>query len=78
MLRQPKSYYIFAYHQRLTIVTAPRSLLILLALIGTGLMIYFLNRGIFGETHEDSLVRSLVWTGVVVIYIVYRLTRNRA
>ncbi len=59
-------------------MNAPRGLLIVLALIGTGLMIYYLNLGVFGETPEGSLTRALVWVGIVVVYVVWTLARRRS
>ena len=58
-------------------MNAPRGLLVLLALIGTGLMIYYLNRSIFGETPEGSLTRALVWTLIVATYALFTLFRQR-
>lgn len=58
-------------------MSASRGILLVLALVGTGLMLYYLNRSIFGETPEGSLIRTLVWLGIVVAYIWYTLTRRR-
>ena len=58
-------------------MSAPRGLLIVLALIGTGLMIYYLNVSIFGETPEGSLARALFWTLVVAAYALFTLFRQR-
>lgn len=58
-------------------MSASRGILLVLALVGTGLMLYYLNRSIFGETPEGSLIRTLVWLGIVVVYIWYTLTRRR-
>ena len=58
-------------------MNAPRGLLVLLALIGTGLMIYYLNRTIFGETPEGSVTRALVWTLIVAAYVLFTLSRQR-
>ena len=58
-------------------MNAPRGLLILLALLGTGLMIYYLNLTIFGETPEGSLTRALFWTLIVAAYVLFTLFRQR-